>query len=124
MRRKPRWRAPEPVQEAAKDLRVRMTEAERLLWSALRRDQVGGLRFRRQHAIGPFVLDFYCPAIRLGIELDGPIHDQQRELDDARTEGLGTLQIRILRFRNEQVISDLPAVIKEIEYAVGRVQAA
>ncbi|HLM66439.1 MAG TPA: endonuclease domain-containing protein [Longimicrobium sp.] len=112
------------MQEAAKELRLRMTEAERVLWSVLRRDQMGGLSFRRQHAIGPFILDFYCPAVRLGIELDGPIHDRQRELDHARTEGLGTLQIRILRFRNEQVISDLESVVREIQYAIGRAQAA
>jgi very-short-patch-repair endonuclease len=100
-----------------------MAEAERVLWSVLRRDQVGGLRFRRQHAIGPFILDFYCAAIKLGIELDGPIHDGQRELDQARTEALETLGIHILRFRNEQVTADLESVVREIEYAIGRAQA-
>ena len=123
MRSKVRWRANEAVQEAAKDLRVRMTEAERMLWAVLRRDQMGGLRFRRQHAIGPFILDFYCASIRLGIELDGPIHDAQRELDQARTEALETQHIRVIRFRNEQVISDLESVVKEIGHAIGRAQA-
>lgn len=123
MRRKLRWRAPAQVQDAAKDLRQEMTEAERALWSVLRRDQLGGLRFRRQHAIGPFILDFYCASIKLGIEVDGPIHDRQQELDQARTEALETMQIRTLRFRNDQVLSDLPAVIEAIKYAIGRSQA-
>jgi very-short-patch-repair endonuclease len=123
MRSKVRWRANEAVQEAAKDLRVRMTEAERRLWSVLRRDQMGGLRFRRQHAIGPFILDFYCASIRLGIELDGPVHDAQRELDQARTEALETQRIRVIRFCNEQVIADLESVVKEIGYAIGHAQA-
>jgi very-short-patch-repair endonuclease len=122
MRRKLYWRASEPVRQAAKDLRVRMTDAERILWSVLRRDQIGGLRFRRQHAIGPFVLDFYRAPIKLAIELDGPIYDQQREHDQARTEALETLQIRVLRFPNEQVMSDLQSVVQEIEHAIGRAQ--
>lgn len=101
-----------------------MTDAERILWSALRRDRMGGLRFRRQHAMGPFILDFYCPAIKLCIELDGPIHDAQHQQDQARTEALETLGIRVIRFRNEQVMNDLQSVVKEIGCAIGRAQAA
>jgi very-short-patch-repair endonuclease len=123
MRRTLRWRAPQQVQQAAKELRARMTDAERLLWSVLRRDQMGGLSFRRQHPIGPFVLDFYCPAIKLCIELDGPIHDQQQELDQARTEALETLGIRVIRFRNEEVMDNLPGAVEEIRYAIGRAQS-
>ena len=123
MRGNGRWRATREVLEAAKDLRLRMTDAERVLWSALRRDQLGGLRFRRQHAVGPFILDFYCASAKLGIELDGPIHEQQREMDQARTEALHTLDIRIIRFRNDEVMQDLPAVVRQIENALGRVEA-
>ncbi|HEX6036442.1 endonuclease domain-containing protein [Longimicrobium sp.] len=122
MRIKRRWRTHEGVQEAAKALRKDMTEAERVLWSALRGEKVGGLRFRRQHAVGPFILDFYCPSARLGIELDGPIHEAQRELDQARTEALETQGIRIIRFPNERVMADLESVLQDIRVEIGRLQ--
>jgi very-short-patch-repair endonuclease len=92
-----------------------MTEAEQVLWSALRRNGVLGLHFRRQHAIGRFILDFYCASRRLCVEVDGPIHDEQRDRDEARTEALERLNIRVLRFRNEEVLTNLPAVVRCIE---------
>lgn len=124
MRIKRRWRTHEGVQEAARALRKDATEAERILWSALRGDRMGELRFRRQHPIGPFILDFYSAAVRLEIELDGPIHDAQRELDQARTEALATQKIRIIRFRNEQVMADLESVLQAIRVEIGRIEAS
>jgi very-short-patch-repair endonuclease len=124
MRIKRRWRTNGGVQEAAKALRKDMTEAERILWAALRGDQLGGMRFRRQHPVGPFILDFYCASLRLGIELDGAVHDRRQGLDQARTEALATQSIRIIRFRNEQVVSDLDSVIREIRVEICRMQAA
>ncbi len=73
------------VDAAARALRTNMTPAERILWQALRRRQVSGLRFRRQYPIGPFILDFACPSIRLVVEVDGPVHDETVDYDQART---------------------------------------
>ncbi len=69
------------VEAAARELRRKrnMTQVEQVLWQALQRRQLDGLEFRAQHPVGPFVLDFYCPACRLAIALDGPIHDGQME---------------------------------------------
>jgi very-short-patch-repair endonuclease len=105
------------VEAAARQLRRGMTPAERVLWAALRDRQLAGLKFRRQHAVGPFVLDFYCPASRLVVELDGGVHDGQVEQDQARTEHLTGYGYRVLRFRNEEVLGDLEAVLGQIAAA-------
>jgi len=102
------------VMHAARELRRKSTPAEDDLWVALRGQQLGGFQFRRQHPVGPFILDFYCPKKRLCIELDGPIHDQQQERDQARTEALATLKIRVIRFRNEEIFLDLEGVLGRI----------
>jgi very-short-patch-repair endonuclease len=101
-----------------------MTPAEQVLWQALRGRQLGGLRFRCQHPVGPFVLDFYCPAAKLVIEVDGAIHEQQREQDAARTEHLQQYVYRVLRFTNEQVLGDLDTVIDHIRQAAQDLPAA
>ncbi len=104
------------LRQAAQGLRREMTEAERLLWNGLRGWKLGGgVRFRRQHALGRFVLDFYCPAHRLCVEVDGEVHETQRERDAARDEALASVGIRTLRFPNEDVFADLPAVLRRIE---------
>lgn len=118
MRRDPRWRSNPSVQQKAKELRRPMTPAEEALWAVLRRNGVADLHFRRQHAIGRFILDFYCASKRLAIEVDGPVHDEQRDYDEARTEVLQRLNIRVLRFRNEEVLSNLSSVVRRIELAV------
>src|SRR5262245_36394939 len=102
------------VEVAAQNLRRHMTSAERLLWGAIRRQQADGLRFRRQHPVGRYVLDFYCPSHRLVIELDGGIHEQQIEMDAARTEHLARYGNRVIRFRNAEVCDALPSVVERI----------
>jgi very-short-patch-repair endonuclease len=114
MRQPDRWRGPDQVRRAAKELRQPMTVAEQKLWSAVRRNGIDGLHFRRQHPVGPFILDFYCPRAKLAVELDGAIHDRQVARDLARTEGLETLGIRVLRFRNEAVLNELAHVTARI----------
>jgi very-short-patch-repair endonuclease len=99
---------------AARDLRRRMTPAEERLWEAIRGGRRDGLKIRRQHAVGPYVVDFAVPSVRLCIELDGPVHDDQAEADAARTENLDSAGYRVLRFPNERVFSDLDGVIAEI----------
>jgi very-short-patch-repair endonuclease len=107
------------VQAAARRLRCEPTRAEVVLWEGLRKNQVRGVRFRRQHAVGQFVLDFYSTAHKLAIEVDGDVHDSQAEQDEARTEYLGTRGIRVIRFRNEEVLNDIREVLATIRDAIG-----
>jgi very-short-patch-repair endonuclease len=95
---------------APRQLRARATPAEAALWLALRDRQLSGLKFRRQHALGPFVVDFCCVSCRLIIELDGAIHDRQVEQDRARTEYLEQLGYRVVRFRNEEMLRDISGI--------------
>ena len=97
-----------------KALRNNMTPAEAMLWRALKGRGAGGMKFRRQQGIGPFILDFYCPEHMLGIELDGSSHDYKYEYDEERTEYLRRQGIRLLRFSNQQVFSSLQGVLGEI----------
>jgi very-short-patch-repair endonuclease len=103
------------LQQAAKGLRKEMTSAERQLWNGLRGWKLA--KFRRQHPLDRFILDFYCPAHRLCIEVDGSVHDteNQRERDAARDEALAAAGIRTLRIRNEEVLTDIRAVLRRIE---------
>ncbi|NEN91607.1 MAG: endonuclease domain-containing protein [Okeania sp. SIO3H1] len=102
------------IEQAARNLRKNLTPAETLLWEALRNKQLEGLRFRCQHPVGNFILDFYCPSCKLVVELDGEIHTHQTDYDDDRTAKLVEYGYKVLRFRNEQVIDDLPKVLAEI----------
>ncbi len=95
---------------APRHLRTRETPAEAVLWRVLRDRQLSGLKFRRQHAIGPFVTDFCCSSCKLIVELDGAIHDHQGEQDQARTEYLQQLGYRMVRFRNEEVLHDIESI--------------
>ena len=106
------------IEQAARKLRNNLTPAESLLWSSLRGKQLKGLRFRCQHPVGNFILDFYCPAHKLVVEVDGKIHSQQIDRDNARTFELEKYGYRVLRFSNEQVMNNLPYVLTEIEQAV------
>ena len=100
--------------EQRKALRNNMTPAEALLWRSLRGSRAGGWKWRRQQGIGPFVLDFYCPALRLCIELDGSAHDYTYEYDEQRTAYLNAQDIRVVRFTNDQVFNSYEGVVAEI----------
>ena len=102
------------IEEAARRLRRNMTPAEQKLWEALKGRQVAGLKFRCQHPVGPFVLDFYCPTRKLVVELDGGIHELQENRDQARTDQLADYGYRVIRFRNEEVFNDLDSVLQRI----------
>jgi very-short-patch-repair endonuclease len=108
-----RGTSPEIV-AAARRLRLNPTLAEQRLWDALKHRQLGGLRFRFQHAVEQFVVDFYCPERRLVVEVDGEIHDTQVEYDTARTECLEQRGYRLIRFRNQEVLEDLAVVLQKI----------
>ncbi|HYH82774.1 MAG TPA: endonuclease domain-containing protein [Longimicrobium sp.] len=111
-----RWRTSRQMRERARVLRGEMTPAETALWSALRRDAVDGLSFRRQHAIRGFILDFFCPSRKLAVEVDGEVHEGQQERDAERTAALALLGIRVIRFRNDEVLGDLTAVVERIRW--------
>jgi len=93
-----------------------MTEEEIILWARLKDRQVGGCKFRRQHSVGRYVLDFYCPARKLAIELDGGQHAESdaMEYDVARTEYLHERGIQIVRFWNNEVREQLEGVLEKI----------
>jgi len=102
------------LRQRAKELRKRMTSAERTLWSRLRGHQLGGLKIRRQHPLGRFIVDFYCTDARLVLEVDGGIHDRLVERDAARTEYLEQRGFGVIRIRNEDIEQNLEKVLAEI----------
>lgn len=116
MRRR-RIRTSPEIQEAARALRRTMTEAERVLWACLRNRRLAGLKFRRQHPIGPYVVDYYCAEARLVVEVDGSVHDDeaQRARDADRTAELEARGYRVIRFRNAEVAGHLGDVLQAIE---------
>lgn len=107
---------PKSTLEAARQLRRRSTDAEAKLWLHLRAGRLGGCRFRRQHAFPPYVVDFYCAAARLVIELDGSQHGA--EVDAARTVALQGQGLTILRFWNNDVMLRTEQVLAAILNAI------
>src|SRR5579871_593354 len=104
------------VLNRAKELRKEMTPAEKVLWKLLRGRHFDGIKFRRQHPVGSYILDFFCYEHRLAIELDGEIHLQQEEQDKLRDATLLTsFNIRVIRFKNDEVISDIGSVLERIK---------
>jgi very-short-patch-repair endonuclease len=107
------------TEQAARHLRQHLTPAEVRLWSALRRRQLASLKFRCQHPVGQFIVDFYCPSCKLVIEVDGDIHTLQTVYDEARTEQLQVFGYRVLRVTNEEVLNDLQTVLSRILQIAG-----
>ena len=100
----------------ARKLRSNQTDAEAALWQKLRRKQISGVQFYRQKPLGPFIVDFHCPAARLVVEVDGGQHytDQGAASDQERDAYLGGLDLVVLRFSNLDVLKNINAVIEEI----------
>jgi very-short-patch-repair endonuclease len=105
------------MRDSARALRRDPTPTERILWQAIRYKQLDGRRFRRQVPIGPFVVDFYCPAERLAVEVDGAVHESQREADALRQSLIESLGIRFVRIPAQQVATDLPSALEAIRAA-------
>jgi len=99
--------------ERAKELRREMTPAEKLLWQEVRAKKLG-VRFRRQQIIQGFIVDFYCHKAALVIEVDGDIHDLQQDEDARREKALREMGLRIVRFRNDEVVRELSMVVGRI----------
>jgi very-short-patch-repair endonuclease len=106
----------EKLKSPRQELRHSLTPAEAALWKSLQRSQLSGEKFRRQHSVGPFILDFCCPECRLAVELDGRAHFNPPawERDCNRTEYLNKLNICVLRFENRAVFEHLDWVLREI----------
>ncbi len=102
----------------ARALRTNATDAERHLWSHLRRKQIDGFRFRRQQAIGPYVVDFFCPRATLIIEVDGGQHATREADDERRTLWLEARGYRVLRFWNNEVLQNIDGVLTAIQNAL------
>jgi len=111
------WQTPsdlwDKLKPLARQMRHEPTPAENVLWQALRNRRLG-IRFRRQHAIGRFIVDFYAHDAGLIVEVDGPIHDDTPEEDAVRQEFLCSLGLHVVRFTNEQVLESLDHVLEEI----------
>ncbi|MCI0361616.1 MAG: endonuclease domain-containing protein [Planctomycetaceae bacterium] len=103
-----------------RELRKNSTVPEKRLWNAIRGGRLCGIKFRRQHAIGPFFVDFYCHEQRLVVELDGQSHIEQGEYDLDREDYLRDQNLRIIRFTNDQALFDLDSVVRAILVACGR----
>jgi len=107
----------EILKDTRKVLRKNLTKAEAILWKALKNKQIDGRKFRRQHSVGNYILDFYCPSEKLNIELDGMPHFTiiGEKKDKKRDEYLRTLGIKIIRFENRDIYNNLSGVLDVIQ---------
>ncbi len=115
------WRTPphlwEKLKPLAREMRKNPTPAEEALWEELRKQRLG-VKFRRQHAIERFIVDFYCGEAGLAIEVDGPIHQYAAEQDAIRQQFLESQGLRVLRFANDEVLNDLEKALETIRQAI------
>jgi very-short-patch-repair endonuclease len=109
----PEIKTPYYIIKLAKDMRDNSTPSEKLLWSRLRKKQLG-IKFRQQHPIYRYILDFYCSKKRLAIEIDGEVHDGMEEYDKYRDEFLKSMDITTIRVKSDDVIRDIDGIVKKI----------
>jgi very-short-patch-repair endonuclease len=100
--------------QRAKELRQDLTPAEKILWNELRANKLGA-HFRRQQIIAGFIVDFYCHSAALVVEVDGDVHNLQKEEDARREKVLSEMELRIVRFKNDEVMQNLPLVVESIK---------
>ena len=107
---------PKYMKSIIKNLRKGQTRAEEILWEELRKNKLKGYSFRRQYPIGRYVVDFYCCKAKLAIELDGEIHDyiENIKYDKNREVEIQARDIKMIRFRNKQITTDLESVLRSI----------
>lgn len=98
----------------ARQMRHEPTPAEKQLWQKLRNKQILGFKFRRQHSIDRFIVDFYCGEVGLVVEVDGAIHDYTQEEDKLRQDFLESLGLRVLRFTNTEILTSMDGVLQVI----------
>jgi very-short-patch-repair endonuclease len=104
------------LKQRRKELRNNQTDAEKVFWSHVRNMQFLGMKFFRQYSLGHYVLDFYCPAKKLAVELDGGQHNDSdnREYDAARSEYLNAHEVEVMRFWNHEVLLDIESVLNKL----------
>ena len=110
----------QPKVERAKELRRHMSEEETILWQRLRSNRLHGLHFRRQQVIDGFIVDFYCHAAGVVVEVDGSIHRPRRSYDRARDHILAARGLRVIRVGNDEVQNDLAGVLARIARTCGK----
>ena len=111
----PRWRASRQMHERARELRKDMTPAEKKLWQHLSDGQLDGAHFRKQHAVGTYIVDFFCAKSKLVVEVDGDSHAEQVEYDAKRTQWLNEEKhYRVIRFANREVFRNIEGVLEAI----------
>lgn len=100
----------------ARQLRKNQTDAENLLWRHLRNRNLNGLKFRRQHPVGTYIIDFYCHELRLAIELDGGQHAEPEmvEYDKERSNYLESQDIKVVRFWNNEIFENMEGVLERV----------
>ena len=118
-RRDRRKRVTKVTRQRSQQLKAHSTFPEQLLWSVLRGKQLDGLKFRRQHPMEPYIVDFYCASARLAIELDGKSHDGRERHDQHRTQCIEDQCVRVLRVTNDDVLTNLDGVLELIARAAG-----
>jgi very-short-patch-repair endonuclease len=111
---------PKYIVQVAKELRRNQTESEKILWEELRGNRLSGKKFRRQYAIGRYIADFYCCEARICIEIDGEIHNSslRKEYDQIRQEEIEARNIKVLRFKNAEIHSNIKGVLDRISDAL------
>ena len=116
----PQRTSPHYIVPRARELRREQTKAEELLWRRIRNRQLANAKFRRQHPLGRYILDFYCDERRLAVELDGSIHDQpdQTGYDKVRHREIEQRGVRLMVFSNEEVFAHLQRVLTQIMEAL------
>lgn len=104
------------LKEYAQDLRKNMTNAERLLWSKVKRKQVKNTHFYRQKTIGNYIVDFYCPKLKLAIEIDGGQHftENGKEKDKIRDDNIKKLGIKVIRISDTEIFKNIDGVMERI----------
>lgn len=105
------------LKEFRQELRNNATKAETKLWQALKRSQLDNKKFRRQHSINNYIVDFYCPSEKLIIEIDGKVHDNSisNDYDYKRTKQLQELGFKVIRFSNDEVFKNLDLILEAIK---------
>ena len=112
--------APPQIRSHAREMRKNPTEPEALLWLWLRNRSFGDYKFRRQHPVGGYILDFYCAELKLAIELDGQYHDFVADYDEMRTAYLRRQGIEVLRIANNELMKDSDSVNDTIQWAINK----
>ena len=109
------------LKDRRRELRRNQTDAEKAFWARVRNKQFLGMKFFRQYSVGPYILDFYCPALKYAVELDGGQHnqDENREYDAARSAYLKANGIEVIRYWNNEVLCEIDGVLAQLEEKVG-----